>query len=156
MFVSRHEFDVVKDDLTELKSTSALLNEKFTSNVETSKRITDEHSRKMDEIIDLIKHSNENMHQASTKAADSVIDRLTREYETTAIVDKKISDMKACCREEFVNKEVARDKHDEIHRELKSNRDIAYSGIKAIRREASVAFIVLTALFTVYTHFFTK
>jgi len=156
MFVSRNEFDIVKEDLTELKSNTVLFNERFTAHTETNKRTTDEHSRKMDEIIDLIKNSNENMHQASTKAADSVIERLTREYETTSIVDKKISDMKACCRNEFVNKEVAMDKHDEIHRELKSNRDIAYSVIKAIRREASIAFIVLTALFTVYTHFFTK
>lgn len=146
MFASSKDLNNVKEELDSLKADTALLSERFSAHTTLQAENHANQSNKMDEIIGLIKETNECLAGTATKIHDDIIDRVTREYSSTADVESKIHEMKNCVRREFVTRDTMAITKDEIEKGIKGVRELSENRLIGIRREAYLAVIIASGI----------
>jgi len=150
MFVTNTKFERLKDDLAKLYTDFTLMNEKVSSQIQIQKKASDQQSKKMDELIGIIKESYDRLETLQVKTTNSLVDRLTREYATNSVVDQKLVEYKNCVRREFANKEHIISEHTDMKENIVAVKDLAYQNILSLRREVWTAIVVASGLLGLY------
>lgn len=112
------------------------------SHIEAEKKAYEYQNKKIDNIIDLIKQGNEDHKTHSEKLERDFLTLLNRDYYTNIEVEQKLTIMKACCRDIFIEKplyETNMEARDKQLKDLKANHD------KDIKHLKTLAYIVFTS-----------